>query len=161
MPRPRYFVCVGSDPNSIKYIRLFCIQFKLLHICISKRRKCDRDLSSKAGATKAGGALVTLDWDERGHQQDWDQLGSHGPAGYWYCFSSQSHWASHVLQRFTGWTQVDRWWLECSWWRGSPHTVVTVTTLPPPLPVHYTVHWPVHYTTVHTGVLVLNCEEST
>ena len=106
MPRPRYFVCVGSDPNSIKYIRLFCIQFKLLHICISKRRKCDRDLSSKAGATKAGGALVTLDWDERGHQQDWDQLGSHGPAGYWYCFSSQSHWASHVLQRFTGWTQV-------------------------------------------------------
>ena len=61
MPRPRYFVCVGKTPNSIKYIRLFVSNANYC-ICISKRRKCDRYQSRSYQSWWSVGYLG-LRWD--------------------------------------------------------------------------------------------------
>ena len=108
-------------------------------------------IDPKAGATKAGGVERWLPWTEMRHTNKTEislaamalvvtgniSVHNHRRVDI-YMFSRVSLGGQCDGGGYSG--------LQCSWWRGSPHTVVTVTTLPLSGTVHGTLHCTLHCT---------------
>ena len=112
-------------------------------------------IDPKAGATKAGGVERWLPWTEMRHTNKTEislaamalvvtgNVSVHNHRSvYIYMFSRDSRGGLETGQCDSGGYSG----LQCSWWRGSPHTVVTVTTLPLSGTVHGTLHCTLHCT---------------